>query len=270
MSDILARICEEKRRHIARCKAARPLAVMERLAADAEPTRGFAKRLAQQVRDGNIGLIAEIKKASPSKGLIRDDFDPAGLAKAYASGGATCLSVLTDQPYFQGADEYLTAARAAADLPVLRKDFMLDAYQIVEARALGADCILLIMAALSDYEAAGFAALASDLAMDVLVEVHDRQELDRALNLDVPLLGINNRNLKTLNVDLATTEILAPHVPSDKTLISESGLRDSNDLARLRDAGAHCFLIGEQFMRQPDVAGAVREILTPSNTAQYV
>ncbi|MHA1565710.1 MAG: indole-3-glycerol phosphate synthase TrpC [Alphaproteobacteria bacterium] len=268
MSDILARICAAKRDHVAQCKAARPLAIVERQAAEAGPTRGFAKRLRQKVAAGQIGLIAEIKKASPSKGLIRDDFDPVDLAKAYASGGATCISVLTDQPYFQGADEYLTAARAATDLPALRKDFMVDPYQIHEARTLGADCILLIMAALSDHEATGFAALAADLSMDVLVEVHNRRELDRALNLDAPLLGINNRDLKTLTVDIATTEDLAPHIPPDKILISESGLKDSNDLLRMQNAGAHCFLIGEQFMRQPDVAAAVRELLM--DTAQHV
>ena len=270
MSDILARICAEKRHHVARCKTERPLAVVERLAAEAGTTRGFAERLRQQVAAGKIGLIAEIKKASPSKGLIRDEFDPVDLAKAYASGGATCLSVLTDEPYFQGADEYLTTARAATDLPALRKDFMVDRYQIVEARALGADCILLIMAALTDAEATSFATLASDLTMDVLVEVHNHDELDRALKLDAPLLGINNRNLKTLTVDIATTEALAPHIPPGKILISESGLKDSGDLRRMQDAGAHCFLIGERFMRQPDVAVAVRDILAPSNAAQYV
>ncbi len=261
MSDTLTRICASKRDHIARQKTARPHAELERLAADATAPRGFAASLRRRVAAGKIGLIAEIKKASPSKGLIRDDFDPEALATAYAFGGATCLSVLTDEPYFQGTDAYLVAARAAVDLPVLRKDFMLDPYQIIEARVLGADCVLLIMAALSDDEALRLASLAADLGMDVLVEVHDRPELDRALRLDTPLLGINNRNLKTLTVDIATTETLASHVPAEKLLISESGLGSAAHLARMRDAGAHCFLIGEQFMRQADVAAAVRRLL---------
>ncbi len=272
MSDILARICADKREHVARSKATRPQAELERLAADAPPPRGFTASLRRQVATGAIGLIAEIKKASPSKGLIRDDFDPAALAAAYAAAGASCLSVLTDEPYFRGTDEHLVTARAAVGLPVLRKDFMIDPYQIIEARALGADCILLIMAALSDDEASSFSALAADLAMDVLVEVHDREELDRALSLDADLLGINNRNLKTLQVDIATTEELAPHIPSEKLLVSESGIATPAGLRRLRQAGAHCFLIGETFMRQPDITAAVRNLLAGhlSTVTQHV
>lgn len=260
MSDVLARICADKRDYVAAAKSSEPIAELERRARKAEPPRGFLAALERAAADG-YGLIAEIKKASPSRGLIRADFDPAALARAYEQGGATCLSVLTDEPYFQGRNEHLGAARAAVRLPVLRKDFILDPWQVVEARAIGADCILLIMAALEDEEAREIAAEAKRWGMDVLVEVHDRAELDRALRLDVRLLGINNRNLKTLAVELATTEVLASAVPKDRVLVSESGLYTPDHLDRMARAGARCFLVGESLMKQPDVAAATRALL---------
>jgi indole-3-glycerol phosphate synthase len=262
MSDVLVKICADKRDHIARRRAERPLGELIVAVRAADRPRGFADRLAGEAAQGRYGLIAEIKKASPSKGLIRADFDPAALARAYKSGGATCLSVLTDEPYFQGRDEFLAAARAAVDLPVLRKDFMLDPYQIVEARALGADCVLLIMAALGDAQAAELEDAALEHGMDVLAEVHDGAELDRALKLRARLVGINNRNLKTLAVDLATTEQLAPRVPKERLVVAESGLYTPADLARMHKAGAGIFLVGESLMLQADVAAATRTLLT--------
>ena len=260
MADVLAEICARKREHVARRKAACPEAALRPLAA-AGPVRPFAAALRQRLAQGRYGLIAEIKKASPSRGLIRADFDPASLARAYEAGGAACLSVLTDTPYFQGEDDDLRAARAACQLPVLRKDFILDPYQIVESRAIGADCILLILAVLDDGMARDLAAAASDLRLDVLVEVHDRAELDRALRLDAPMIGINNRDLKTLQVDLHTTEELAPAIPADRLIVGESGIHDPADLDRLAAAGARCFLVGESLMRAGDVAAATRRLL---------
>ena len=268
MSDVLARICAGKRDEIVRAKAARGLAEIERAARAAPPPRGFIAALRAGLAAGRYGLIAEIKRASPSRGIIRADFDPSALAQAYTAGGASCLSVLTDAPHFQGRPEYLVAARAASSLPVLRKDFMLDPYQIVESRALGADCVLLIMAALSDAEAAGLEAAARRLGMDVLIEVHDRAELDRGLQLDSKLIGINNRNLNTLSVDLATTEELGKHLPEDRILVSESGLHTPEDLARMARAGARCFLVGESLMKQNDVAAATRALLAAPHRSE--
>jgi indole-3-glycerol phosphate synthase len=261
MSDALARICAEKWQHVARQRARRPFATVEAAARAAPPPRDFAGALDAAVAAGGFGLIAELKKASPSRGLIRAEFDPTALARAYAAGGAACLSVLTDTPYFQGTDADLGAARAAVALPVLRKDFMLDPYQVLEARALGADCILLIMAALADDQAAELEAQAVALGMAVLVEVHDEAELERALRLRTRLLGINNRNLKTLTVDLATTERLAALAPPGRTLVCESGLERHADLVRMAACGVRRFLVGEALMRAADVAAATRALL---------
>ncbi|AGI67838.1 indole-3-glycerol phosphate synthase TrpC [Octadecabacter antarcticus 307] len=258
--DILDKIKAYKLDHIAACKQARPLADLEITARAASPTRGFADRLINAGREG-YGLIAEIKKASPSKGLIRADFNPPELAIAYALGGATCLSVLTDGPSFQGHDEFLTAARDAVDLPALRKDFMYDPYQVVEARALGADAILIILATVSDAQAAELEAAALDWKMDVLLEVHNEAELDRASALKSPLMGINNRNLNTFETTLDTTRTLSRLVPADRTIVCESGLNTAADLADMARYGARSFLIGESLMRQDDVAAATRRLL---------
>ena len=267
MSDTLERICADKRAHVARRKAAEPAALLAARAASATPPRGFERALRAAVAGGRYGLIAEIKKASPSKGLIRADFDPPALARAYQQGGATCLSVLTDTPYFQGEDAHLRQARDAVELPVIRKDFMIDPYQVVEARALGADCILVIMAAVDDALAGELIGAARALGMDALVEVHDRPELERALRLPAGLIGVNNRNLKTLAVDLATTEALAPLVPGERLLVAESGLFEPADLARMARVGARCFLVGESLMRQADVAAATRALLATPGSA---
>ena len=262
MADVLAEICAVKREHVARRRREVPPAELEARLPEAEPPRGFVRALRAVVDAGRPALIAEIKRASPSRGLIRADFDTPALARAYARGGATCLSVLTDGPYFQGADQYLTEARAAVGLPCLRKDFTLDPYQLVEARAIGADAVLLIMAALADALAGELLACARGLGMDVLVEVHDGAELDRALRLDgVELIGINNRNLKTLKVDLNTTVELARRVPGDRLLVCESGIHTADDLRRMSAAGAHAFLVGESLMRQPRVDLATAALL---------
>ncbi|NQU61073.1 MAG: indole-3-glycerol phosphate synthase TrpC [Rhodospirillales bacterium] len=263
MSDVLNKICEDKRTYVVARKQTHPMDMVEAAAKEAAPPRGFRSALGNAVDAGGYGLIAEIKKASPSKGLIREDFDPATLAGAYQAGGATCLSVLTDTPYFQGHDGDLIEAWTAAVLPVLRKDFMVDPYQIVESRALGADCVLLILAALDDAEARDFEALAFEYGLDVLAEVHDSAELERALKLKTPLIGINNRNLKTFDVDLSVTLTLLNDIPSDRIVVSESGLSTPEDLARLSDAGVNCFLIGEFLMRQDDVEAATRALLSP-------
>jgi indole-3-glycerol phosphate synthase len=261
MTDILAEIIARKRLDIAAARNVVPLDALDRAARTADPPRGFIAALRHSLAAGRYGLIAEIKKASPSHGLIRPDFDPQAIARAYQSAGATCLSVLTDAPYFQGSAADLQAARAASQLPVLRKDFTIDPYQVVEARAIGADCILLIMAALDDGQAAELEAASIDLALDVLVEVHDRAELDRALHLKSPLIGINNRNLKSLKTDLATTVELAAGLPADRLAVSESGLQGSADLARMAACGARCFLVGESLLRQRDIAAATRALL---------
>jgi indole-3-glycerol phosphate synthase len=259
-SDALARICADTRADVARRKAATPMESIKAQALAAGPVRGFGRALMDAAAE-RFALIAEIKKASPSGGLIRSDFDPASLAQSYRRAGATCLSVLTEGPHFQGAAEHLRAARAAVDLPVLRKDFMLDPWQIYESRAMGADCILLILAALTDEEARGLELLADSLDMDVLVEVHDRAELERAMCLQTRLIGVNNRNLKTLKTDINTTLELAGHVPPDRFLIGESGLRTHADLQLLATAGVRCFLVGESLMRQDDLEAATRKLL---------
>lgn len=266
MTDILAKICADKLEHIAICKAKTPESVLRERIKTQEKPRGFKQALTKKIAQDKPALIAEIKKASPSRGLIRADFSPAALAKAYEVGGADCLSVLTDIHYFQGSDEYLIAAKSAVSLPVLRKDFMLDSYQITEARALGADCILLIMAALSDAQAQELEIAASELGMDTLVEVHNREEMERALAINPhnpgKIIGINNRNLKTLEVSLATSEELSKSIPAEYVGVCESGISTPADISRMRACGLHAFLVGESLMREADVTQATKNLLS--------
>ncbi len=263
MSDVLSAICERKREHVASCKRERPLASLHALLSGGAAPRGFAAALRRATAEGGPGLIAEIKRASPSRGVIRTEFDVAALASAYAAGGAACLSVLTDAPYFGGTLDDLACARAATALSALRKDFLLDPYQVAEARAGGADAILLIIAALDQAQAVELEDAAGEYGLDVLIEVHDEAELERALSLRSPLIGINNRDLKTLAVDISTTERLAPLIPSDRLVVCESGIGAPSDILRMRAVGVYCFLVGESLLRQPDVRAATAALLGP-------
>jgi indole-3-glycerol phosphate synthase len=256
-SDILTKILTTKAEEVIAAQVARPFAVVDREARAAGAPRGFADAIRARIDAGSAAVIAEIKRASPSKGVLRADFDPASIAASYERAGATCLSVLTDRPFFQGAPEYLVEARAACALPALRKEFILDEYQIAESRALGADAVLLIVAALDDARLAALEACAGDYGMDVLVEVHDAGELDRALALQTPLIGINNRNLRTFNVSLQTTIDLLPRIPPERMVVTESGILARRDVAQMRRHAVNAFLVGEAFMRAPDPGGAL-------------
>jgi indole-3-glycerol phosphate synthase len=260
MSDILQKIVAVKREEIAQALKKKSLSAMRDDAFSRVLTRDFEAAIRQKIAQGDPGVIAEIKKASPSKGVLREEFIPADIAQSYAEFGAACLSVLTDKQFFQGGVDYLKQARASCDLPVLRKDFMVDAYQIYESRAIGADCVLLIAACLDDAQMQELEAIAHSLDMSVLVEVHDAQELQRALRLKTPLLGVNNRNLRTFEVSLDTTLSLMKEISKDKILIAESGILQRGDVQRMRDAGVHAFLVGEAFMRAPDPGVALSQL----------
>lgn len=261
-SDILARILTTKAEEVIAAQLERPLALLEEQARAASPPRGFAKAISERIAQGRSAVIAEIKRASPSKGVLRPQFDPAAIAASYARAGAACLSVLTDRPFFQGAPEFLVEARGACAIPALRKEFIVDEYQVVESRTLGADAILLIVAALDDARLADLEACARAYGMDVLVEVHDALELDRALKLATPLIGINNRNLRTFNVSLHTTIELLPRIPADRVVVTESGILAQRDVAQMRRHGVHAFLVGEAFMRAPDPGAALTALFS--------
>jgi indole-3-glycerol phosphate synthase len=260
MSDILQRIVAVKRDEVAQARRRCGLAELQAQAAAASPARGFAAALRARVEAGHPAVIAEVKKASPSKGVLREHFVPADIARSYESGGAACLSVLTDERFFQGCAAYLQQARESCSLPVLRKDFLIDPYQVVEARAMGADCVLLIAACLDDGLMSELEACATEQGLDVLVEVHDGEELERALRLRTPLIGVNNRNLRTFEVSLDTTIGLLPRIPGDRLLVTESGILARADVQRMRSADVHAFLVGEAFMRAPDPGQALREL----------
>lgn len=259
--DILRRILERKQEEVEAGRRQRSLSDLEQRAAEADVPRGFERAIIERVEAGRSAVIAEIKKASPSKGVLREDFDPPAIAADYEAHGATCLSVLTDRDYFQGDEAYLSQARGACSLPVLRKDFMIDPWQVVESRAMGADCILLIAAALSDAQMEELAAAAREQSLDVLVEVHDEAELERSLALGLSLVGINNRDLRHFETRLETTLDLLPRIPADRTVVSESGIHRPEDVARLREAGVHAYLVGEAFMRQPSPGQALSDLL---------
>ena len=256
-SDILEKIVSTKAEEVIAAQVTTPYSDVERKARSAAPPRGFAQALRTRVAAGHSAVIAEVKKASPSKGLLREAFDPVAIAQSYERAGAACISVLTDRPFFQGAPEYLVAAREACALPALRKEFIIDEYQVAESRALGADAILLIVAALEDAQMAALEAAAHDFGMDVLVEIHDGAELDRALRLKTPLLGINNRNLRNFSVTLDTTFNLLPRIPADRLVVTESGILTRRDVTMMKDRGVHAFLVGEAFMRAPDPGAAL-------------